>query len=192
MGASSSKATRSLPKRVTTPPWTGARAPRLVESLEQAASETKNDVIDQDSRDPQFLSKLNQLGQVRVDHHMHAVRPAALANHMFNSRMQSENEAAAPGSIQNRAQAAKLSRLLDERKSIRTGRDMEFLAKRFDIDVEKVEAVARFITTPSVQANSAVDTAVKDGEERRIMKVGFTLVPIVFVNICRLYGWSLD
>ncbi|KAJ6546495.1 hypothetical protein DFH09DRAFT_1249056 [Mycena vulgaris] len=170
MGASSSKITRSLPKRVTTPPWSGARAPRPADSLSEAASESKNDVIAQDSKDPHFLAKLNQLGPVRVDHHMHAVRPAALANHMFNSRVQSETEAAAPIPTQNRVQAPKLSRLLDERKSIRTQRDMEFLAKRFDIDLEKLDAISKFVTTPSVHENSTIRVMAKDGEERQITK----------------------
>jgi hypothetical protein len=35
---------------------------------------TRTLVIQQDSKDPQFLSKLNQLGPVRVDHHMQTVR----------------------------------------------------------------------------------------------------------------------
>ncbi|KAJ7470572.1 hypothetical protein FB451DRAFT_342194 [Mycena latifolia] len=167
MGASSSKATKSLPKRVTSPPWSGARAPRPADPLAEAASESKNDVIDRDSKDPQFLSKLGQLGQVRVDHHMHA---AALATHMFNSRVQSETEADSPMPTLNRVQAPKLSRLLDERKTIRTTRDMEFLAKRFDIESEKLDAIAKFLTTPSVHQNSMVRVAGKDGEERQIMK----------------------
>ncbi|KAJ7273527.1 hypothetical protein B0H12DRAFT_496681 [Mycena haematopus] len=170
MGASSSKATRSLPKRVTTPPWSGARTPRAVESLTEAASETKNDVIEQDSKDPQFLSKLSQLGPVRVDHHMQTVRTAELAKQMFDSRVQSENQAAAFVPTQNRLQASKLAMLLDERKSIRTKRDMEFLAQRFGIDSEKVDAISKFVSTPSVHANSAVRVASKDGQEKQIIK----------------------
>ncbi|KAJ6547374.1 hypothetical protein B0H19DRAFT_1165280 [Mycena capillaripes] len=170
MGASSSKATRSLPKRVTTPPWSGARTPRPVDSLAEAASETKNDVIDQDSKDPQFLSKLNELGPVRVDHHMQTVRTAELANRMFDSRVQSEHEAAAPTATQNRVQAPKLTQLLDERKSTRTRRDMEFLAQRYGVDLEKLDAIAKFLSTPSVHQNSAVRIAGKDGQERQIIK----------------------
>ncbi|KAF8212430.1 hypothetical protein K438DRAFT_1567257 [Mycena galopus ATCC 62051] len=172
MGALSSKATRSLPKRVTTPPWSGARAPRAVDSLTQTASETKNDVIEQDSKDPHFLSKLNQLGPVRVDHHMQTVRTAELAKQMFDSRIQSESEAAASVPTQNRLQATKLTSLLDERKSIRTRRDMEFLTQRFGIDLEKLDAISKFVSTPSVKANSAVRVASKDGQEKQIIKVG--------------------
>ncbi|KAJ7738490.1 hypothetical protein DFH07DRAFT_840984 [Mycena maculata] len=167
MGSFSSKATRTLPKRVTTPPWSGARVPRPADSVAEAASETKNDAIEQD---PQFLSKLSQLGPVRVDHHMYAVRPAAQTNHMFNSRVQSENEAAAPTQTLNRVQAPTLSRLLDERKSIRTRRDMEFLAQRFGLEVEKLDAIAKFLSTPSVHQNSAVRVTGESGDEKQIMK----------------------
>ncbi|KAJ7343665.1 hypothetical protein DFH08DRAFT_873334 [Mycena albidolilacea] len=170
MGASSSKATRSLPKRVTTPPWSGARAPRAVDSLTEAASETKNDVIQQDSKDPQFLSKLSQLGPVRVDHHMQTVRTAELAKQMFDSRVQSENQATASAPTQNRLQAPKLATLLDERKSIRTARDMEFLAQRFGVDLEQLDAISKFVNTPSVQANSAVRVTSKDGQEKQTIK----------------------
>ncbi|KAJ6513861.1 hypothetical protein C8R47DRAFT_1092134 [Mycena vitilis] len=170
MGASSSKATRSLPKRVTTPPWSGARVPRPADSLTEAASESRNDVIDQDSRDPQFLSKLNELSPVRVDHHMQTVRTTDLAYRMFNSQVQSENEAAAPTPTQNRVQAPILSQLLDERKSIRTKRDMEFLAKRYGVDLEKLDTMAKFLSTPSIHQNSTVRVAGKDGQERQIMK----------------------
>ncbi|KAF7363281.1 hypothetical protein MSAN_00983300 [Mycena sanguinolenta] len=171
MGASSSKATRTLPKRVTTPPWSGARAaPRAADSLAEAASETKNNVIEEDSKDPQFLSKLSQLGPVRVDHHMQTVRTAELTKKMFDSRVQSENEAAGSVPTQNRLQASKLTMLLDERKSIRTRRDMEFLAQRFGIDLEKLDAVSKFVSTPSVQANSAVRVTSKDGQEKQIIK----------------------
>ncbi|KAJ7489893.1 hypothetical protein B0H11DRAFT_2229405 [Mycena galericulata] len=167
MGSSSSKATRTLPKRVTSAPWSGARAPRPADSFAEAVSETRNDVINQDSKDPQFLSKLRQLGPVRVDHHMHA---AALTKHMFDSRVRSENEAATTLQTQNRVQAPMLSRLLDERKSIRTRRDMEFLAKRFGLDLQKLDAVSDFLNTPSVHQKSTVRVNGKDGEERQIMR----------------------
>ncbi|KAJ7172666.1 hypothetical protein C8R46DRAFT_160180 [Mycena filopes] len=169
MGASSSKASRSLPKRVTTPPWSGARAPRPVDLLAEAASETKNDVIDQDSKDPQFLSKLSKLGPVRVDHHMQTIRTAELANQMFKSRTQSENEAAAQQPTQNRIRAPQLSRLLDERKFMRTRRDMEFLAARYGVDLEKLDVIAEFLSTPSVHENSTVQIG-KDGEDKTVMR----------------------
>ena len=36
---------------------------------------TRNKAIEQDAGDPDFLSNLSKLGQVRVDHHMKTVRP---------------------------------------------------------------------------------------------------------------------
>ena len=48
---------------------------------------------------------------------------------------------------------------------------MEFLAKRFNVDLEKLDAVAKFLSTPSVRQNSAVCVVTKDGEEKQIMKV---------------------
>jgi len=95
---------------------------------------------------------------------------AMLANQMFNSRTQSENEAAASTPTPNRVHASKLSQLLDERKSIRSARDMEFLAQRFGIDLEKLDAIAKFVNTPSVHEKSTIRVAGKEGEETQIMK----------------------
>ncbi|KAJ7632439.1 hypothetical protein FB45DRAFT_503176 [Roridomyces roridus] len=167
MGSSPSKATRTLPKRVSKNlPWTGARV-----APTEAASETKNQAIKQDAMDPQFLSKLSQLGPVKVDHHMQAVRPATLATRrMFDSQLQSESEAAAAVQAPNRLHAPTLSRLLDERKSIRTPRDMEYLAKRFGIDIDKLEAVARYVSTPSVDPRTAVRVTGKDGDSSQVLR----------------------
>lgn len=98
---------------------------------------------------------------------------AMLANQMFNSRTQSENEAAASTPTPNRVQAPKLSQLLDERKSTRSARDMEFLAQRFGIDLEKLDAIAKFLSTPSVHEKSTIRVAGKEGEETQIMKVSY-------------------
>ena len=37
--------------------------------------DTRKVAIEQDAADPHFLQKLNQLGPVKVDHHMQTIRP---------------------------------------------------------------------------------------------------------------------
>ncbi|KAJ7063125.1 hypothetical protein C8F01DRAFT_58277 [Mycena amicta] len=163
MGASSSKTLRVLPKRPANnphAPWSGARSPRPADSFARA-SETKDEGILQDSKDPQFLSKLSQLGQVRVDHHMQTVKL---------SRLQRENDATSTTPTLNHVPAPILSRLLDDRKTLHTQRDMEFLAKRFGVDLEKLDAVSMFVSTPSVHANSAQRVVQQDGDDRYIMQ----------------------
>ncbi|KAK7015021.1 hypothetical protein R3P38DRAFT_2544126 [Favolaschia claudopus] len=169
MGSSTSKAAKTLPKRVTTPPWSGARLPRASDLGREAVSETRTDAIEQDSKDPQFLSKLNQLGTVKVDHHMQTVRTADLTKKMFDSRVQSETQADSATHTQNRLHATRLTLLLNERKSVRTRRDMEFLAQRYGVDLNKLDAIAKFVSTPSVQANSGLRVQTSDGQEQRIM-----------------------
>ncbi|KAF7304685.1 hypothetical protein MKEN_01182600 [Mycena kentingensis (nom. inval.)] len=154
MGATPS---RVLPKRpkTTPPPWTGARTPRTVP---EKASDTKNDAIIQDSKDPQLLQNLSKLGQVRVDHHMQAVRPAQLARNQLNARTRFEaetNTKPTPGSLP----AVGLGRLLDERKMVRTRRDEEFLAARYGLDADTLDAVTRVVNTPSVHASNSAGRA---------------------------------
>ncbi|KAF7322821.1 hypothetical protein HMN09_00061400 [Mycena chlorophos] len=157
MGSASSKAARSLPKRPAAKqtPW-----PRPTEV--PGASETKNQAIIQDSKDPQFLAKLSQLGQVRVDHHMQTVQLASAA------RIEAESDALSSSPTLNRIPAPTLGRLLDERKTVRTRRDMEFMAKRFGLDIDKLDTVTRYVNTPSVRAGSEQRIVQEDGDEKFI------------------------
>ncbi|CAK5279614.1 unnamed protein product, partial [Mycena citricolor] len=167
--SSSSKAARSLPKRATAttpPPWSGARP---VPRTEGVASETKTKVIEEDAQDPHFLSKLSQLGQVKVDHNMQTTRPATVASQMYKTRVQSETDAESPTPIRNRMPAPRLSLLLDQRKSVKTRRDMEFLAARYGLDLDMLDAVAKFVNTPSVQ-QSDMARSVGAADHKQILR----------------------
>ena len=96
MGSTPSKAARKL-SREKPSQWAGTRVQPSVEPARQRpqkplAFDTRNDgkhrtdlhgldetkclgtAIERDAKDPQFMQKLGQLGQVRVDHHMQTVR----------------------------------------------------------------------------------------------------------------------
>ncbi|KAI0943838.1 hypothetical protein AcV7_001819 [Taiwanofungus camphoratus] len=167
MGGASSKPARQFPK--TKPHWTGARtenAPSPRPTLPKA-SETKNEAIERDSRDPQFMANLNQLGPVKVNHHMQTIRPAAdRTQRIFQARQQSEAEARSSQSTHNRMLAASLHELLEERKSISSMEELNKLAKRYDIDITKLQSVARFVNSPSVAEGTVKRTVGDDGAER--------------------------
>jgi len=171
MGSVASKASRKLPKRAETPSWSGVRAQKPSEQPRaRRASETRTPEIEKDAQDPDFLANLNRLGPVRVNHHMQPVRPKVTETHqLFKSRRESEHEAASPRPVHNRLHAATLSELLDKRKSAKSAQDVEQLAKQYDIDIAKLEKLARFVNTPSVQRGTAVRTVEKDGEESIVM-----------------------
>lgn len=92
---------------------------------------------------------------------------------MFQSRAESEVEAAAPRLARNHLHAPSLSQLLDERKGARSAGDVEVLARKWGVDVEKLESVARFVNSPSVQGGRASRIVGKDGEESLVMEVSF-------------------
>lgn len=79
--------------------------------------------------------------------------------------MQSEAEASSMQSTRNRLLASSLSELLEARKSMTNPAELETLAKRYKIDVEKLQELCRVVNTPSIDENTVVRTTAKDGEE---------------------------
>jgi len=97
MGSSASKAARKYPeaigkavgehgiKKPSVPPQAAARLAESHKSeggyglFDSASKLTNLSFIDieRDSADPHFLSNLNKLGPVRVDHHMQPIRPVS-------------------------------------------------------------------------------------------------------------------
>ncbi|TFK42881.1 hypothetical protein BDQ12DRAFT_297172 [Crucibulum laeve] len=172
MGSLPSKAARKLPKRTETPSWAGARTPHPdhLPTGRSAASETRTEAIEKDAGDPHFLANLNRLGPVKVDHHMKTVRAEAETTHrLFKSRAQSEFEGASSQPTKNFIHAPSLSELLDERKGAKTREDLEILAEKYGIDVERMENLTRFVNTPSVDRGATVKTVGKDGDESIII-----------------------
>ncbi|KIJ17365.1 hypothetical protein PAXINDRAFT_73792 [Paxillus involutus ATCC 200175] len=172
MGSATSKTARKLPKEK--PSWAGSRTPSTSGAAPEAsrprhkiplAFESKNEAIEADAKDPHFLSKLNRLGPVRVDHHTQTLRAASDVQNMYRSRMQSEAEASSTQSTRNRLLASSLSELLEARKSMTNPAELETLAKRYKIDVEKLQELCRVVNTPSIDENTVVRTTAKDGEE---------------------------
>ena len=90
---------------------------------------------------------------------------------MFESRAQSEAEAASLRPVPNRLHGLALSDLLDKRKSVRTREDLERLAKEYAIDVGKLESLVRFVSSPSVERGTEVRIVDKDGNESVTMQV---------------------
>ncbi|PSS35511.1 hypothetical protein PHLCEN_2v1536 [Hermanssonia centrifuga] len=130
--------------------------------------------------DPHFMSNLSRLGPVKVDHHMRTFQPA-MANqiqHIYEARLQSELEARSPQTPRNHLLAATLEDLLEERKISRTQEQVTDLAKRYNIDVARLENLARFVNTPNVDPESVVKTVDDDGTERVTMKTIWVDPPV--------------
>ncbi|CCL99234.1 uncharacterized protein FIBRA_01249 [Fibroporia radiculosa] len=177
MGGAASKPVRQFPKSVkSSPSWAGARTPNPGEVPSSRpniprASETKNEAIERDSRDPQFMANLSKLGAVKVDHRMQTVRPVADGvQNAYRTRLQSEAEATSAKPTRNRLVAASITELLQERKSLTTQEELEKLAERYGIDVEALENLARFVNSPSVDKDSVRRTVNEDGIESLTMK----------------------
>ncbi|KAA1471341.1 hypothetical protein DENSPDRAFT_776207 [Dentipellis sp. KUC8613] len=187
MGSATSKAARTLPKTAAAKPppsWAGARTPALEDlptrhTQRPLASETKDDNIMKDAQDPQLHANLARLGPVRVDHHMQSVRTSAQIRRRFESRAQSEADAASSHAPRNRLLAASLSDLLDQRKYATSRKELEKFAEQYGIEVQKLESVARYVSTPSVDEKTAIRMVEDNGEESITMVVSLRLSCLV-------------
>ncbi|CDO70732.1 hypothetical protein BN946_scf184798.g47 [Trametes cinnabarina] len=174
MGSSASKPARKLAR--TPPAWAGARTPNVGEQASTRpgmprASETKSEAIEQElETDPQFLANLNKLGQVKVDHHMQTIRPAAdQAQRLFEARLRSEDQARSSKPPRNHLVAASLLDLLEERKYATTPQVLQEVAKNYGMDVDKLERLSRFVNSVTVDQDTVKRWIDDDGVEHVTM-----------------------
>ncbi|KAJ3717642.1 hypothetical protein DFJ43DRAFT_1099095 [Lentinula guzmanii] len=166
MGNATSKAARKLPKRAEPTTWTSPSQSSGAALKRPLAGEKKDQAIEDDARDPHFMSNLSRLGAVKVDHHMQAVRPHQKSREMIESRIQSEQEAASMHPSRNHVQASTLTYLLDKSKSNASRQDIKELANKYGVDIEKIEKLSQHVTSPSINPNSVVrKVRNEDGEE---------------------------
>lgn len=122
------------------------------------------------------------MGQVKVDHHMQAVRPVSNdigrwgnsptdvtkandATQIFERRQRAEEEAFSSQHQTGRIDAYSLTDLLDARKSCTSPSDIRQLAEKYRMDPSVVEELSRSVNSPSVDRNRVRTEIGKDGEE---------------------------
>ena len=93
------------------------------------------------------------------------------AQRAFQARQRSEEDARSPTPTRNRMLAGTLYQLLEERKLVATREELEKLANRYEIDVDKLESVARFVNSHSADEGSVRREVDKEGVEQVKMKV---------------------
>lgn len=82
---------------------------------------------------------------------------------LFESRAKPEFETSLPHLPKNHLYSSTLTELLDQRKSAHTQKDLEKLSKEFGIELDKLESLVRFVTSPSV-IGTAIHSVGKNGE----------------------------
>ncbi|CAE6392491.1 unnamed protein product [Rhizoctonia solani] len=182
MGGSASKSARKLPTR-TQPSWAGARTPQALpeqfrsSKSEVLASETKDSQIESDSKDPHFMSKLSQLGQVQVPNPQLGQRLSPQSDrslNMIRAREESEQMAASNTMPTNRVLALSLSDLLDARKTAKSTQEIDEIAKSYGVNAQTLQSVSRFVNTPSVDPKNVTRIVGNDGEEKTTMTASWS------------------
>lgn len=102
------------------------------------------------------------------------VQEANSTTRLFESRAKAEAAASEPS--RNRLYAFVLSDLLDRRKAVRSRQDLEKLAKEFNIDVEKLESLARFVNSPSIDKATIRPIAGKSEEDGFMAEVSISVM----------------
>lgn len=90
---------------------------------------------------------------------------------MHQTRIQSEVEASPSHPTRNRILSSTLSSLLDARKNTSSRTEVERIANQYGVDVAKLESLARFVNTPSIDEGSRQKTVDENGAEVITSKV---------------------
>ena len=98
-------------------------------------------------------------------------------NRLFESR--AKFEASSPYLPKNHLYSSTLTEVLNQRKSAQTQKDLEKLSKEFGIELDKLESLAHFVTSPSV-IGTAIH-AVGKGAERSMSTVRCLRILVVVI-----------
>ncbi|GAA6016590.1 hypothetical protein JCM11491_006006 [Sporobolomyces phaffii] len=181
MGNSASKATSAAkqatrsarPAAFNQQPLASAQAPpppRSSAPPPPRASETKDEAIVAESRDPDLAKNLQMLGQVAVPG-----KGMASTLHTDNAmlgilqeRRRVDDAVAAGISTPNQLSARSLSNLLDDRKSAKTLEEADQIAVEYGMDPQLVRALARHVNSPSI--SMVLPSSDPDEDDRRLAK----------------------
>ena len=104
-----------------------------------------------------------------ITHYMH--QAAVSAQEMFQTRIRSEDEARSSRQTPNRLVAPQLVEQLEEPKYASSRKEIEDLAKKYSIDVEKLERLARHVNSVSADRDTVRRWVGEDGNENVTMTV---------------------
>jgi hypothetical protein len=123
--------------------------------------------VQQDGQDPQLLANLQKLGAVQVPRGKMTYQRSNPMLNILSARKQNadaereaQEKAARQGSgsahtsLRNRMSVSTIVAMLDSRKECRTTKDIEELARGFDIDLDVLQRLAQTVNAPSVDANA--------------------------------------
>lgn len=145
------------------------------------ASESKDEAILRDARDPQLHANLNRLGPVRVDHHMQTVRTQERFTELFQSRARAEDQAASMRIPRNHLLVSSLVALLEERQNVLGGAAAATqLAEKYAMDGGRLESLVRSVNVPRVREGGVRRIKDAQGEETVISEVEWreSVVPL--------------
>ncbi|KAH9989776.1 hypothetical protein BJV77DRAFT_669814 [Russula vinacea] len=161
MGSASSKAARASAGKkpsVRMPAYEPRPSP-VARTRQPWASESKDEEIQRDAKDPHLLANLSRLKPVHVHHHRLPTEAKDHVRELFELRARAEDEAVGARTPQNRLHVSSLVALLEERRdtvvgaggSSMTAAAVRQLAEKYGMDVERLERLVRSVNVPYVR-----------------------------------------
>ncbi|SCZ97412.1 BZ3500_MvSof-1268-A1-R1_Chr4-2g07197 [Microbotryum saponariae] len=168
--------TRSSPSSSST--FTPPSSSRSSRSSGPLASETKSDAIVHDSQDPNFMRKLEQLGQVKVPSAGFAFRADNQMLDILKQRKEQELQSESLTPIRNRIGARSLSNLLDDCKQAASKQEMQELCELYQIDygheirsAQILTELNRHITSPSTSTIPLPERTVEEDDGETLLAI---------------------
>ena len=122
--------------------------------------------IREDGTDPQLLANLTRLGPVKVDHGMHALKPAGVnASRILATQKQSETEAQTGKTKRNEIQALSLFDALTRLQEARDEQTLERLAREYNFDGRVLRELGKTVNIPTPDETTARTVVDEDGGE---------------------------
>ena len=106
-------------------------------------------------------------------------KAAASAQQLFQTRLRSEEEARSSRPTKNRLVSSSLAELFEERKFASTEKELAELAKKYGMDLDKLERLARHVNSVSVNQDTVRRTVNEDGVENVTMMVSAAVLVMV-------------
>ncbi|KAI8053118.1 uncharacterized protein B0P05DRAFT_561650 [Gilbertella persicaria] len=171
MGAQTSKVARKLPTKARPETFQNIpkESPSTLGSTINAASEIKDEFIEQDSRDPQLLENLRNLGPVKVPPTVTKMRASDTMLGIMRQRQEAEErEVQGLRATEEAISIDSLFALLEQRKRLAPGdidkpEIRQTIMEKYKVDANTLTTILKYYNTMAI-----MPPALDDKEERRM------------------------
>ncbi|CAG8634408.1 2466_t:CDS:2, partial [Acaulospora morrowiae] len=171
MGAQGSKQIqRKLPKHVVSEVKSSALESHLTRNsgnnLTHNVSTTRNEVIEEDGKDPHLLDNLTKIGQVTLPKDRLTFKQSEEISKIFRNR-QAENTSNRETLPRNRVSVQDLRDMLNKRNSFPNEWTLEKLSSEYNLDPQTIQILLKHINTYTIERGTNTIASWPDSPEKK-------------------------